>query len=90
MVGVTSIKVKESSQELVELLRQAETSTIRERLQVLYWLKQDSAPTVSTIAQAIGKHRSTVQTWLSNYREGGIAAMLYQFKRCLRQIGHPR
>jgi transposase len=76
MVGVTSIKVKESSQELVELLRQAETSTIRERLQVLYWLKQHSAPTVSTIAQALGKHRSTVPTWLSNYREGGIAAML--------------
>jgi len=76
MVGVTSIQVQESLDTLAERLRQAETTTAKERLQVLYWLKQDNAPSISTIAQAIGKHRSTVQTWLSKYREGGIESML--------------
>lgn len=76
MVGVTSIDVKESLDELAEQLRQAQTPTAKERLQVLYWLKQDIAPSISAIAKAVGKHRNTVQTWLSNYREGGVEAML--------------
>jgi len=44
MAGVTSIEVKESLDDLVEQLRQAETPTAKERLQVLYWLKQEHAP----------------------------------------------
>ena len=76
MVGITSIDVKESLDDLSEQLRQAKTPTAKERLQVLYWLKQDIAPSISAIAKAVGKHRNTVQTWLSNYREGGVEAML--------------
>lgn len=76
MAGVTSIDVKESLDDLVEQLRQAATPTTKERLQVLYWLKQEQAPSISTIAQAVGKHRNTVQTWLAMYREGGVEAML--------------
>ena len=76
MAGVTSIDVKESLDDLAEKLRHVETSTAKERLQVLYWLKQDNAPSISAIAKAVGKHRNTVQTWLSNYREGGVKAML--------------
>lgn len=76
MVGVTSIDVKESLSELSEQLRQAETPRAKERLQVLYWLKQEPAPSISAIAKGVGKHRNTVQTWLSQYREGGVEAML--------------
>lgn len=76
MAGVTSIDVKESLEDLVEWLRQAETPTAKERLQVLYWLKQDNAPRISVIAKAVGKHRNTLQTWLSMYREGGVEGML--------------
>jgi transposase len=76
MVGVTSIQVQESLDSLAERLRQAETPIAKERLQVLYWLKQKHAPSISTIAQALGKHRSTVQTWLSQYRQGGIELMM--------------
>ena len=82
MVGVTSIEVKESLDDLVEKLRQAETATVKERLQVLYWLKQENAPTISAIAKAIGKHRNTVQTWLLKYRNGGLDEML-ELKRSL-------
>ncbi len=76
MVGVTSIEVKESLEELVERLRQANTASAKERLQVLYWLKQENAPSISAIAKAIGKHRNTLQTWLSLYRDGGVESML--------------
>ena len=76
MVGVTSIEVKESLVDLAEWLRQAETPIAKERLQVLYWLKQEKSPSISGIAKAIGKHRNTVGRWLLQYREGGINAML--------------
>ena len=45
-------------------------------MQVLYWLKQDNSTSISAIAKAVGKHRNTVQTWLSKYREGGVEVML--------------
>lgn len=76
MAGVTSIEVKESLDDLAEQLRQAKTPTAKERLQVLYWLKQENAPSISAIAKAVGKHRNTLQSWLSRYRAGGIEAML--------------
>lgn len=76
MAGVTSIEVKESLDELTQQLCQVKTSCAKERLQVLYWLKQEKSPSISAIAKAVGKHRNTVQTWLSKYREGGVAAML--------------
>ena len=76
MVGQTSIQVKESFLDLEERLRKTNSSREKERLQVLYWLKQKDAPSVSAIAKAIGKHRGTVQTWLSKYRKQGIDSML--------------
>lgn len=76
MVGVTSVKVQESLDELVQQLQQVETPTDKERLQVLYWLKQEKPPSIGTIAKAIGKHRNTVGRWLFQYQNGGIEAML--------------
>lgn len=43
---------------------------------MLYWLKQENAPTINVIAKAIGKHRNTVGSWSLKYREGGVEAML--------------
>ena len=78
MAGVTSIHVHESLAELEDLLSQTKVLVEKERLQVLYWLKQDNPPSISTIAKAVGKHRNTVGTWLRRYRHGGIPAMLEQ------------
>lgn len=56
MVGVTSIEVNESLADLGEQLRKAKTQSSKERLQVLYWLKQENAPSISSIAKGLGKH----------------------------------
>ena len=47
MVGVTSIEFKENFDELTIQQRQASTPTIKEKLQVLYGLKQDPAPVIN-------------------------------------------
>jgi DNA-binding transcriptional ArsR family regulator len=76
MVGITSITVEESLDELVQQLQQVETPRDKERLQVLYWLKQEQPPSIGAIAKGVGKHRNTVGSWLSKYRHGGVSAML--------------
>ena len=76
MAGTTSVEVKESLEALAAQLQQAKMPKEKERLQVLYWLKQDNPPSISMIAKAIGKHRNTLQTWLMLYRSGGVTAML--------------
>jgi transposase len=76
MAGTTSVEVKESLEALAAQLQQAKMPKEKERLQVLYWLKQDNPPSISMIAKAIGKHRNTLQTWLMLYRSGGVKAML--------------
>jgi len=65
MAGVTSIRVQESLEELAERLRQEQDPRRKERLQVLYWLRQENPPSISAIAQAIGRHRGTLQQWLA-------------------------
>ena len=60
MVGVTSVQVKESLEELAEKLRQAKTLKKKERLQVLYWLKQENAPKINAIANSLGKTQRNV------------------------------
>ncbi|MEX0272737.1 helix-turn-helix domain-containing protein [Leptolyngbyaceae cyanobacterium UHCC 1019] len=76
MAGVSAIAIKESLDELGERLRAIEQPILKERLQVLYWLKQAQAPSISQIAVAIGRHRGTVQKWLALYRAQGLEALL--------------
>jgi len=44
MAGVTSTVVKESAEELTQRLKEATTAKEKDKLQVLYWLKQEKAP----------------------------------------------
>jgi transposase len=76
MAGKTAIVIKETEQELAELLRQEKQPNNKERLQVLYWLKQQQHPTVTEIARALGRNRCTVQKWLTVYRKKGVDGML--------------
>ncbi|WP_373539937.1 transposase [Chamaesiphon sp.] len=75
MAGVTSIIVKESLEEIAERLRQATQPIVTEKLQVLYWLKQEKAPSISKIAASLGRHRGTLQEWLRIYRTEGISGL---------------
>lgn len=76
MSGVTSVEIRESAEELEQLL-QAQTNTkIKERLQVLYFLKLPQPLSISIVAKAIGKHRGTLQRWLSLYQKEGLTALL--------------
>jgi hypothetical protein len=59
MAGVTSITIAESLDEITARLHQTSQPIVKERLQVLYWLKQEKAPSISKIAKAIGRQPGT-------------------------------
>lgn len=80
MSGVVKIEITESAEKLHKLLTQATTAHSQERLQVLYWLKTQKVETVEESAVLLGRHRVTVQRWLSRYRAGGIQGLLEKKK----------
>ena len=78
--GVVKIEIKETVDELRQLLQSTETKEVKERVQVLYWLKSGQVQTTKAIANLIGKHRVTVSRWLSSYKAQGINALLTKGK----------
>lgn len=76
MVGVTRLKVQETAAELEALLQKQSNPMLKERLQVLYLLQLPEAMSVSAVAKVIGRHRSSVQRWLSMYGDGGLDRLL--------------
>jgi len=84
--GVVLSEIRETAEELKALLGQQKDAVCHEKLQALYWLKTQTADSVLSVAVRLGKHRTTIQRWLSSYRSGGIAELLYQKTRS----GRPR
>jgi transposase len=85
MSGVVKIEIRETEEELKALLRKEKDATRYEKLQVLYWLKTQTVETVLSAAVRLGKHRTTIQRWLSSYRSGGIEELLLQKPRSVRR-----
>ena len=86
MSGVVKIEIRETEEELKALLGREKDAHRHEKLQVLYWLKTKTVDSVLSAAVRLGKHRTTIQRWLSSYRSGGIEELLLQKPRS----GRPR
>lgn len=76
MTGVYHLKIRESEAELKKLLRKEKTGSGKERIQLLYLLKSQKAPTITEAAEILGRHRVTLQDWLAKYRQGGLPSLL--------------
>lgn len=62
MSGVYQLEIKETVEELKELLAIQKTATCKERVQLLYLLKTGHGQTISQTAQMIGRNaRHTTQ-----------------------------
>ncbi|MEG4028989.1 MULTISPECIES: helix-turn-helix domain-containing protein [unclassified Microcoleus] len=81
MSGVVRVEIRETAAELKDLMRQEKDAIRLEKLQVLYWLKTQMVDSVLSAAVRLGKHRTTIQRWLSSYRAGGLAELLSQKPR---------
>ena len=84
MSGAVRIEIRETIEELTTLMRKEKNVLRHEKLQVLYWLKTQTVDSVLSAAVRLGKHRTTIQRWLSSYRSGGIEELLLQKPRSVR------
>ncbi|GBE94619.1 helix-turn-helix domain-containing protein [Nostoc cycadae] len=80
MVGVTKVKIKESAEELRELLKKQKTVLGKERIQALYLLKIQQVKTIQDLAVVLGRGSATVQRWLKAYAESGIDTLVSRKK----------
>jgi transposase len=76
MSGVTHIEIQESAAELAERLQGEIHPKLKERLQVLYLLALPQAMSISAVARVVGKHRATLQRWLSDYQQQGLEGLM--------------
>lgn len=86
MAGVYKLEIAESEEDLKQLLREQKTASAKERVQLLYLLKTKQAQTVKQAATLLGRNRTTLQQWLRDYRQGGLA----QLVRHQPRSGRPR
>lgn len=78
MAGVTKVEIKESVDELHELLRKQKTVSSKECIQALYLLKIGQIKTVQHLTKVLGRGRITVHRWLKLYTESGLKSLLEQ------------
>ena len=72
--------IKESIEELRQMLRHQSDSRKRARLQALYLLQTHQALSRREVARLLGVNRDTVGRWLRDYAGGGIEALLDLYK----------
>ena len=60
MSGISKLEIKETVEELRELLAIQKTASNKERVQLLYLLKTGHGQTISHTAQILGRNRVTL------------------------------
>jgi hypothetical protein len=85
MSGVVRIEIREITEELKTLMRKKKDVLRDEKLQVLYWLKTQTVDSVLSAVVRLGKHRTTIQRWLSSYRSFGGNSRIIISEASLRQ-----
>jgi transposase len=68
--------IHESAEDLKQRLHQERNQRQRQRLHALYLLASGQATNRSDVATLLGLDRNTIGRWLTQYRDGGLAALL--------------
>ncbi|WP_041933974.1 helix-turn-helix domain-containing protein [Gloeothece verrucosa] len=75
------LPIKETPEELKNLLKTVKNKEQLEKIQALYWLQTEQFFTVVDIAQALGKNRSTIHRWFNEYSQKGLEFWLNKPKK---------
>lgn len=73
-------KIKESAEELREMLKAETQIKKRNRLQALYLIVTKEAKSRSKVAKILGFNRNSISDWFALYESGGLEKMLEIYK----------
>lgn len=76
MARSLKLKIHESQQELEKRLKAQRSASGKERLQMLYWLKNGEVNTCKELVKRLNRGHATITRWLKKYKEGGLGALL--------------
>jgi transposase len=74
MGRVKKVKIQESTEELLKLMRPEKRPLVQARLQALYLYQSGQVEDYAQIGKQVGYERHTVGKWFSHYREKGLSA----------------
>lgn len=69
-------KIKETAEEIREMLKQESQVKKQNRLQALYLIVKKEAKSRSKVAQMLGFNRNSISDWFALYEAGGLEKML--------------
>lgn len=73
-------KIKETEEELREMLKSERQVKKQNRLQALYMVVLKQAKSRSKVSQMLGFNRNSISEWFRLYEEGGVEKMLQIYK----------
>jgi transposase len=73
-------KIKETAEELREMLKKEHQVKRQNRLQALYLIATKQAKSRSQVAEMLGKNRNTISDWMSLYEAEGLEKLLEIYK----------
>src|SRR5512144_1647496 len=71
-----NIFILETADELKQLMHAQQKAKLKERVQALYLLKNGRAKRLQDVADLLGRSPSTIESWLTRYRTGGLLSLL--------------
>lgn len=83
-------RVRESVEELEDLLKREKRSRYHERIQALYFLRSGQAKNRKQVADLLCLGRNTIGEWLRRYEDGGLPELLDIRTRPNRPLCLPR
>ena len=76
MGRVRKIAIEESTEALLQLMRQEKRPLVQARLQALYLYQSGQAADYAQISRQVGYERHTIGKWFGLYRDKGLSACL--------------
>ena len=70
------VDIQESADELKRIMNEQSRAKLRERMQILYWIKMESCQTIQELADYLGRSSSAIAKWLMVYRTQGLNGLL--------------
>jgi Domain of unknown function (DUF4158) len=76
LIVKSMVEVSESVEELKHRWHHAVTPSTKERVQMLYWIKQGAIAKRKELSQKLARDESTIYRWLKKSCQGGISNLL--------------
>jgi hypothetical protein len=86
MSGRPHIKITETVENLLEILKQQKIILVYNQVQMLYLFQSKQVETVREVSAVLCKTEATTHRWLSQYKEGGLENLL----KNLQVFGSPK